>query len=322
MSEYELLYYNDLKKGNQVAFLASNLAAKSIQHYLRNNASSRYYLEYFGGNFKNRSPILFQNGQPVLMIPALCPENELHFANWPTEMVTILEGDLLHRATRIMISALKNDANQSKRVLARLKHQPAVFKELHGQVQKIEQDTNGLVNCQLSEDTIKSCLRKSYKSLVNWGKKNLELRVVDENQPDRESFLKFKELHINASGRKTRSDLSWLHQFNIIKSGYGFLIAAHYNHDLVSGCFVMHDQKTAVYSVAASNRDLMSDGLPLNHYTLWGAIMNARKKGCETFILGDVNEDNAKDDKAKNIALFKRGFATDISVSTILNICF
>ena len=42
---------------------------------------------------------------------------------------------------------------------------------------------------------------------------------------------------------KTRSDLSWLYQFDIIKSGYGFLIAAHYNHDLVSGCFVMHDQK-------------------------------------------------------------------------------
>ena len=64
----------------------------------------------------------------------------------------------------------------------------------------------------------------------------------------------------------------------------------------------------------------MSEGLPLNHYTLWVAIMNARQKGCETFILGDVNEGNAHDDKAKNIALFKRGFATDISVSPVLNI--
>ena len=106
------------------------------------------------------------------MIPALCPEHELHFANWPTEMVTVLDGDLLRRATRVMIDALKSyDANQSKSVLLRLKHDPAVFKEVHGLVQKIEQDINGRVNCQLSEDSIKSCLRKSYKSLVNWGRK-------------------------------------------------------------------------------------------------------------------------------------------------------
>ena len=91
--------------------------------------------------------------------------------------------------------------------------------------------------------------------------------MVDKDHPDREFFLKFKELHFNASGRKTRSDLSWLYQFDIIKSGYGFLIAAHYNHDLVSGCFVMPFKK--YYSVAASNRNLMSEGLPLNHYTLW-----------------------------------------------------
>lgn len=320
MSEYKLRYYNDLNEVDEVAFLASNLAAKSSQHYLRNDASSRYYLEYFGDTYKNRSPILFQKGQPVMMIPALCPEHQLHFANGPTEIVTVLEGNLLHRAIRIMMDAIKTEANQSKGVFARLKPETVVLKEIYGYLQEIKQDINGLVNCQLSEDSIKSCLRKSYKSLVNWGKKNLELRVIDQNQPDREAFQKFKELHINASGRETRSDLSWLHQFDIIKSGYGFLIVAYYNRELVSGCFIMHDQKTALYGVAASDRDLMSEGLPLNHYTLWVAIMNARQKGCETFILGDVKVDKAKDNKAKNIALFKRGFATDISVDTVLDI--
>ena len=48
--------------------------------------------------------------------------------------------------------------------------------------------------------------------------------------------------------------------------------------------------------------------------------MTAKQIGCRKFILGDVSDNPSLDKKSNNIALFKRGFATDIQVNTILNI--
>ena len=121
-----------------------------------------------------------------------------------------------------------------------------------------------------------------------------------------DNFHLFKSLHIEASGRQVRSDESWNQQFEIIKNGYGFLINAYMHSKIVSGCFIMHDQDTAIYGVAASDEALMSVGMPLNHFNLWTAISVAYEKGCNSFILGDIEDKEIEDKKLQNLALFKR----------------
>ena len=100
----------------------------------------------------------------------------------------------------------------------------------------------------------------------------------------------------------------------MIKEGSGYLVNVFYKEELVSGCFVMNDSSNALYAVAASDRDLMATGLGLNHCSLWRAISVAADKGCKQFILGDVKEGDYHQEKTRNIAMFKRGFATDINI--------
>lgn len=320
MSEYKLLHYDALDETQQAVINASNLGAKVNQHYLMNATSVDYYLEYLGNDYTNRSPILYKNNEPVLMLPSLCKEHELNFADGPSQIISTLDGDEYEKGIRIMVDALKKKAGQSGDIKVKIRFNSTILKETLSAVESITPSLQGYVNCDLLEDNIKKFLRKSYKSLVNWGQKNLLIKVLDTETADSDVFLKFKDLHVNASGRKTRSDKTWDHQLEMIKRGHGYLIAAFYNDRLVSGCFIMYDQHTALYGVAASNRQLMSDGLPLNHFTLWMSIMTAKQKGCRKFILGDVSNNPSLDKKSNNIALFKLGFATDIQVDTILNI--
>lgn len=320
MSEYKVLHYDLLDEYQRATFNSSNLGVKVNQHYLRNTTSETYYIEYLGSNYANRSPILYKKDEPILILPALCQKQALNFADGPTEVVSTLKGNESYQSIRIMIDALKKEARKSGEIKVKIRSNPIFLRETLNSVKSITPSLQAYVNCNLSESSIKLSLRKSYKSLVNWGEKNLLIKVLDIDTTDLEVFMQFKALHLEASGRKTRSDKSWFYQFEMIKKGYGYLTAAFYNDKLVSGCFIMNDQNTALYGVAASDRQLMSNGLPLNHYTLWISIMIAKYKGCEKFILGDVSENHGIDVKSKNISLFKRGFATDVQVDPILNI--
>ena len=320
MSEYKLLLYDTLDETQKYSFKVSDLGAKVNQHYLMNATAIDYYLEYLGNDYANRSPILYKNDAPVLILPSVCKEHELNFAGGPSNIISTLDRDENDKGIRIMFDALKKESARSGDKKAKIRFNSTILKETLSTIESITPSLQGYVNCDLFEGNIKKVLRKSYKSLVNWGQKNLLIKVLNADTADRGVFLKFKDLHIEASGRKTRSDQTWDHQFEIIKRGHGYLIAAFYNHRMVSGCFIMNDSRTALYGVAASDRQLMSDGLPLNHYTLWMSIMTAKKKGCTKFILGDVSNNPSLDKKSNNIALFKRGFATDIQVDTILNI--
>ena len=73
-------------------------------------------------------------------------------------------------------------------------------------------------------DKYKTSIRKSYKSLVNWGMKNLEIKIMNSGSLNRENFLDFKKLHLQASGRQTRSDESWDRQYDAIQNNHAFAI--------------------------------------------------------------------------------------------------
>lgn len=149
-------------------------------------------------------------------------------------------------------------------------------------------------------------LRKSYKSLVNWGRKELKVSYLNQDNPDLNMLKKFQEFHQKISGRKTRSDESWLLQYQMIQEGMAELILAEYNDTLVAGSLYADYGDTSVYFTGVYERDLFEYGI--SHFLLYEGICRSYERGNTTgFSLGHFDTD-IQDSKWYNIQFFKKGF--------------
>lgn len=172
------------------------------------------------------------------------------------------------------------------------------------------------IDLSLSENAIHSALRKSYKSLVNWGKRELEIAVVDRANPDAAKFEQYRLFHAKVAGRTTRPDASWDAMLELICNGHGELLLGYWNAALVSATLVMDGAARTVYVSAVYDRENFDK--PLGHWPLYHAILRARARGLSWFDLGEVPvKTSAIDQKAYTIGQFKKGFATDLQAQRI-----
>ncbi len=161
-----------------------------------------------------------------------------------------------------------------------------------------------------SEQFIKSNIRKCYHSLINWGLKELDLKISDSSNIQEEDIMNLRDLHIQEAGRITRSKESWIAQYKQIKSSPSFMINGFLNNELVTSGIFVCNQNYCFYAVSASRRDLFDK--PLFHALMWKAIIYAKERGMKIFETGcDYIENSLSDkpsDKELNIAYFKSGF--------------
>lgn len=319
MSDFRFIKWDELDAESRNELSTSPLLQKLNNHYLRNTCSQEYFIEYLGENHRNRSIILFQNETPILALTRLCRANEINFAGQPSEIITIADKALTRSATIALINYLKKEYAHGC-VDGLLSDNSLIIKELVGNITAVHHHYHGFVDLDLSESEYRKHIRKSYKSLINWGEKNLEIRLVHDQEIDFNEFKAFQSLHFEASGRATRSEASWLKQYDMISEGHGFLLNAYFDGEIVSGCFIMKDNSKAFYGVAAGRRDLMADKLPINHFPLYVAINHCRQSGLKEFIFGNVDTDHLEDSKLNNINQFKRGFCTNLTISHSIRI--
>ena len=169
------------------------------------------------------------------------------------------------------------------------------------------------VDLQEDLSIIRSNFRSSYKSLINSG-----LRIWGVNVlylADESIWREFRKLHLEVSGRITRSDETWKLQLSNIAEGKALLI--YLNDDkgkMVGGGFFDFTRDEALYSVAAYDRSLFDK--PLGHVVQYRAIEEFKKRGLKWYKIGvrpypaDLNSPT---DKEISIGEFKEGFATHIS---------
>jgi hypothetical protein len=164
--------------------------------------------------------------------------------------------------------------------------------------------------------TRKSSIRKSYKSLINWGLRELQPEIFDNENISWELMDKFQQLHIKESGRRTRPEESWLQQFNMVKDGNAFLSCGYYDAELVSAGFFMYNKINCYYGVSASRRDLFEK--PMFHSLIWISIQYAKKLKCKWFELGEQLYQNHPEEfptkKELGISNFKAGFGGQTKV--------
>lgn len=321
MSRYSFIHWDELDVKSQIALSTSPLLKKMNNHYFRNVHSQSYYREYLGQNNCNRSIIMLHQETPILALTRLCEANEINFAGQPSEIISVVNRIETRIATVAMISYLKKISN-SIGFSGVIDNNSVVIKELAGFITSTNHDYHGYVDLSLPEATYKKVIRKSYKSLLNWGEKNLSIQLVDQDAKDLSEFKAFQALHLRASGKITRSEATWSKQFEMIGAGFGFLVNAYYNDEIVGGCYIMNDQKQAFYGVAAGRRDLMAKNIPVNHFPLYHAVRHCQKQGLTKFNLGNISKDQTGNSKLNNINQFKRGFCTDISIRHSVNFRF
>lgn len=180
-----------------------------------------------------------------------------------------------------------------------------------------------IIDLSVPETQLRSQIRKSYKSLLNWGTRNLALRVLDRTNVSVEAMEQFRQLHVEVAGRETRSQRSWGLQLEMIRQGEAFMVLGDLEGQLVTAALFIHSPKYCYYGVSASKRELFEK--PLGHILLWTAIQQSKKIGCQFFELGEQffprHGAPPPTPKELNISGFKKGFGgeTRIRVEITLN---
>jgi hypothetical protein len=157
-----------------------------------------------------------------------------------------------------------------------------------------------MVDLTLTEQERRKYLRPSYKSLLNWGRKNIEWRASTDIDP-------LQWFHAKIAGRSTRSQLTWDLLEAEVQQGRGDILYGHIGPELVSGSLYIDGGWVCIYWSGVYERSLFPK--PLAHYGLWLGMNRAAERGNRWFELGELPEGEGKE---ANIGRFKAGFATHI----------
>ena len=164
------------------------------------------------------------------------------------------------------------------------------------------------VDLEAPLEAINSNIRKSYRSLINWGKRSISLTYVNRDNPDFNMFNLYQELHQRIAGRITRPQTSWDIMFETIAGGGGELSLGRDASDgLISATLVIDGGDVSQYSSGVYDRKHFDK--PIGHWPLYDAILRARSRGMSLFELGEVPAAGTASDKEVSIGHFKRGFA-------------
>ena len=168
-----------------------------------------------------------------------------------------------------------------------------------------------IANLMDTEEELRGGLRKSYRSLVNWGLRELRYQFVTASEFDVVAFESFRDFHILVSGRETRSRESWDIQAEMIKAGRAELLLSHLDgHGLVSASLFLDTGTTTTYGVGVYDRKLFDK--PLSHGPLFTGMLHARARGQRRFVIGDVPAAKSVEDKEFSIGQFKSGLTDNL----------
>lgn len=283
-----------------------------------------YKKEYCSSNeYKNTSLIVFEGDEPIIALFAYSTGTTFSFFNEPVDIVSIAfeDRDQEARALSLLFNTLKEFAKKHHYTSILFHNNNHLLSAFFSKLTQTDLRFEAYLDLTESKEIIKSSVRKSYKSLINWSEKNLLTEVISCDTPDYEKFINFRDFHRHVSGRITRSDRSWNLQYESLLNNEAYLVLGYYNDKLASGTLVTHGKKIAYYCVGVYDRELMAADIGLAHNNLLRAIYHAKEIGLKEFNLGNLPLNNT-DAKEANIFYFKTGFTKFMRTHTIFTATF
>jgi hypothetical protein len=163
-----------------------------------------------------------------------------------------------------------------------------------------------------SPEELRADVRKSVKSLLNWGVRSLELRYCNAANPDRTICDAYQQLHRRVAGRVTSTQDAWNVMFNAVQQGRGELVMSYLEGELVGGLVVVDSSQSAYYASGAFARE--RPDLPLSHWPLMDAILRAKQRGMLWFDLGEILFAGEATGKEESVGYFKKAFTSRVEV--------
>lgn len=307
----EIKFFKDLNSNELQKFYKSDLFIEYNNYWNLTDNNILYQIEYYKNEFEDYRLVIFDSKSYYLIAFFFKKIKEISFFNRPAIIITnpyYYDNESLYNILFKKIQQLcDNNIIEKIKILDN-----NYFLSKYYNCIKPQFDTYKIyIDLLQTEEFIKKNIRKSYKSLINWGAKNLIVVKYDHSNINTEIFDSFKKFHISVSNKQTRSDETWNLQFQTILNKNGFLYLAYYQNLLVSGIYIIHGFKDAYYGIAVNDRDLMSKNIPVGHYLLYKSIIECKLLNLEIFELGNLGISELN--KINLINNFKKGFTNTLS---------
>ncbi len=308
--------------------------ADAIQSSLLNSVYYEYYQSYHvGEEFKNLSHLFLYEGVPLFATRMTYLEESRNLSYFAEPAQSISDFKLMKLLSKKMKKNIRqNFAELLQAYPAHVEYQDNLAS---GSINIISQFLLAqgacchpryyqVIDLNNDEEYLWKNLRKSYKSLIRWGEKNLRIELINQNNLQAGQVEAFRQLHIAVSKRETRSQESWHIQQRMIKNNSAFMVRALLDGALVSCALFTHSDKNCYYAVSAANREMFDK--PLSHAVVWRGIQVSKQLGCLYFDLGEQvfnpqqlpgygeneTDKSALTKKEQSISLFKRGFGGEL----------
>ena len=168
------------------------------------------------------------------------------------------------------------------------------------------------VDLEPTPERMWSEIRKSYRSLINRGRRELLTSIATHDDAESDvsiSVAELARLHAEAAGRSVYDDRLWDVVGDLVHAGSAACLLVHQHTRAIGGLLMLLDRPRASYAIGAYDRDLMAEGLPIGHTAMWEAMSWLREQGFTRLSLG-AGPTPPVEGKEAGIDQFKRGFAT------------
>lgn len=163
----------------------------------------------------------------------------------------------------------------------------------------------------MGEESMRSEIRHSYKSIINMGLKTYEFKVYDKHNYTSEVGLEHRLLHQKTSGRLTRPVSTFDKMYSWIENECGLMFEQRYNNQTAQMILVALGKGTAYGASAADDPDVKVPH-PLTHSMNYFIFQEVARRGFKYYDLGPTTYRSTpfimQTPKELKINHFKRGF--------------
>lgn len=313
---------NNISEEERSVFENSNVYSKSLEKSKFSNLVIEYNKEYFSKDFKDTSLLLWNKNEPIIYIPSFSKEGIYSFFGSPIDVFESgNQRESIAEGYKFLLKYLTEYLKRENFERLLFNDNSYFLCEFYSKIKENSDSQLGVIDLSNEVSFIKSCFRKSYKSLINWGDRELNTTIITHENFNDEVITEFRNFHISIAGKETRNIDTWRLQGEMIKNKEGFIVRSEYQDKLASISFYQHGSKEILYGVGVYDRKLMDENLPMAHFSLFTAIQKAKELGLEYMLLGDINSLNPNHKEAQ-IAKFKKGFVNQCIVVKNYNVSF
>jgi len=277
----------------------------------------RYYPAVFGDRRRDESFTIDDGGVTRLLVICTTGEGVLDWYGMPIRMFARAGTSLDPAIVETALAHLDTLAGKHAASQIAILEMPGLplMAQCHGHGYHATEHDFASADLTGGEAGLRKGLRKSFKSLLNWGKRNLALEIYGKPNADHAVFKRYQDFHAQVAGRVTRAPESWKVMADWIARGHGELVLGSLNGELVTGTMVVDGTEAAYYASGVYDRNRFDK--PLAHWPLWLGMLHAGERGMRVFDIGEIPRAGAADAKEVNIGYFKRGFATALAMRTV-----